>query len=137
MTDLQKTADTYSRLRWLGIALFVVGVGLLVPTLIFVVRDGLPARRLVLTVLSCGLSLGAFGAANDTALHAMNLSRGLGQLSPEHAGEWAHEAAARGKRLRELHASPKTAKVLPIVVILLQGWLVSHLPGILGAAPGG
>ncbi len=134
MTDLEKTALWFARVRWVGVVLFAVGIVLLMAAMLGYFQGSVPGRRVVLSLLSCGLALGAFGSANDTALHAMHRLHGIGCLPSRHVSEWSHESNVRGERLRALHASPKTATFLPIIVVCLQGWLTLHLNIIPGLA---
>lgn len=119
-------ADRYARLRWVGMGLFLVGAGTLALT-VASVADGQPARTLLIALFGTGLALGSFGAANDTALHAMVQLHRAGALPPRHAAEFRHENEVRGARLRTLHASPKAAGVLPFVSVLALTWVLYRL----------
>lgn len=124
--DWQATADRYARLRWLGVGLFAVGAATFALALAGVVA-GLPARTLLVALFGTGLALGSFGAANDTALHAMLQLQRAGALPARHAAELKHEGAVRGPRLRTLHPSPRAAAVLPVVSSLALAWALFRL----------
>jgi hypothetical protein len=115
-------ADRHTRLRWLGIALFGVA------TLVFLMNvaawvTGHGAFKMVLLGLfALGMSLGAFGTNDDTALHALaDLARDK-RLPARHTPEWEGEHARRPIRTAGLHASPKAALLLPLVAILAIGF---------------
>ena len=68
--ELLQTQDRFAKLRWLGVILFLVAIPILLLTLYGVVQ-GVVRPLHILPAIGClGLSLGAFGTANDTSLHA-------------------------------------------------------------------
>lgn len=122
--ELERHAALYTRLRWLGIACFVVAAGLLGVRVWLVAQGSLPPLRGVLpSIAGLGFSLGSFGTANDTALHAIRRLEGLAPLRPAWAAELAHERAVRRARLDTLHAAPRVALGLPVATVLLLAWL--------------
>lgn len=120
--DWKALADRYSRLRWVGMGLFLVGVASFALAAAGVAA-GHPARTLLVALFGTGLALGAFGAANDTALHAMLQLQRAAALPERHAAELRHEGNVRGPRLRTLHPSPKAAAILPAVSALALCWV--------------
>lgn len=122
--ELERHAALYTRLRWLGIAFFVVAAVLLVVRVWLVAQGALPPLRGILpSIAGLGFSLGSFGTANDTALSALRRLEGLGALRPAWAAELAHERAVRRARLDALHAAPRVALGLPVATALLLAWL--------------
>lgn len=122
-------ADRFTRLRWVGIGLFVLAALLLVGTLVEIALGVASWGRLPLAIFGLGLALGSFGAANDTAVHAMDFLARHGLLPERHAAEYAHERATRPERLPQLHASPRVATILPLVdaaVLGLLAWRLLH-----------
>jgi hypothetical protein len=112
----------YSRLRWLGIATFCLGLGLLACS-IAAVMGGAPLKLLPFSIATMGLSLGSFGAANDTAVHALREWGRQAPLSGAASAELRTEGERRAERLAKVHASPKAAFILPLVVVaLIAGW---------------
>jgi hypothetical protein len=118
--DWAAVARRHGRLRWVGIVLFCVAAGVLLLRLVLVAQGTLPpVRGLLPCVAGLGFSLGAFGTANDTALHAMTRLRDPGAFGHE----LAHERAVRPARLAAVHAAPRAALVLPVLASLLLAWL--------------
>lgn len=113
----------HAALRWVGIGLFVVGVGVLGWHIALLVSAGLPWARAVPCLLGMGLSLGAFGANDDSVLVAMDRLDRLGALPARFRAELSRERAARPKRIATAHLSPKAAVVLPLCALGLLGWL--------------
>lgn len=126
--DWTSRAELHRRFRYVGMALFCCAVVVELAVAAAVVTGGLPARNLMLGVFALGVSLGSFGTANDTALHAM-----LQLQSPPatFAAELTTERERRPGRLDVLHASPRMAFVLPVVASLTLALLVSRLLGTL------
>lgn len=83
-------------------------------------------KLIFLSVGTLGLSLGSFGAANDTAVHALRELSLLGAKVPDQA-ELSTESERRSKRLAKLHDSPKAAFIIPILVIALFVYQVTTL----------
>jgi hypothetical protein len=122
MSAHASTYALFSRLRWVGVLFFLCGAAVLAMS-IWAVAQGAPARQILLGVFSMGLSLGSFGAANDTAVHALREGAKAGAaLSGAEAAELRVESERRPARLGTLHASPKAAFILPLVVIGAWAW---------------
>ncbi len=121
---------TFSRLRWLGVILFGLAIPLFAMGLGALVAGRAGIGTALPGVAAMGLSLGAFGTANDTALAAARSLVRSGQAPPEAALELDTEAARRPARLATLHASPKAAVIIPVLVVALQAYL---WPKVLGA----
>lgn len=125
--NLLRQRHAYARLRWVGVGLFAVALPIL-PLVIYGVFLGEVRPISLLPAIGClGLSLGAFGTANDTSLHAARTAAERGELPPTVAAELAHEEAVRPQRLRELHSSPKAALVIPLVALALILYMGRHL----------
>jgi hypothetical protein len=117
----------FARVRWVGVVLFGLALPVL-PLVVWAAAQGQLRWILVLPSIGClGLSLGAFGTANDTSLHAARAASALGPLPPEVASELAHEEAVRPARLRAIHASPKASFVIPVVALGLILWMARNL----------
>ena len=125
---LRKTFGFYSRFRWIGVVLFAVAVPFpLVAVYTAAARGG--HWGWILPSIGCmGLSLGAFGTSNDTAIHA---ARELAKRGAAHASaaELAHEERVRPKRLLAVHASPKAALIFPILAAALMAYMGHLLAG--------
>jgi hypothetical protein len=67
MSPLQR----HAALRWIGVALFIAALPGVAVLLLHVVTGKSPVGHVMNCVLALGLSLGAFGTNNDTAVHAM------------------------------------------------------------------
>ncbi|MBM4368210.1 MAG: hypothetical protein FJ102_18505 [Deltaproteobacteria bacterium] len=130
------TWTAFSSLRWVGIALFVVAIPLFALGLAALLAGRAGIGTALPGVAALGLSLGAFGTANDTALAAArNLAR-AGQAPAVAAAELDTEARKRAARLATLHASPKAAVIIPILVVALQAYLWPRVLGAWGLAGG-
>lgn len=113
----------YARLRWVGVVLFCCALP--IPPLV-VAAAALAGGRwgwLFPAMGTLGLSLGAFGTANDTALWSLRQAARSGALPPEAAAELRHEVAARPERLEALHDSPKASWLIPIFAATLIAWM--------------
>ncbi len=112
---LVRTTDRHARLRWLGVALFGVALLVLATHVGAVVTARAPLKLVLLSVFGLGVSLGTFGANDDTALHALAELARRGRVPARHQAEWDRERAARPARLLGLHASPRASLVLPVI----------------------
>lgn len=113
----------HSRLRWSGVALFLAalpGVGLLI---LHVIQGTSPPSHLLACMLALGVSLGAFGTNNDTAVHAMRELAEIGALPGAFQDELAEERRLRRKELVDVHASVKAALVFPLLALSAVAWL--------------
>ncbi len=121
----------FNRVRWVGIGLFVVALPVL-PTTLFAATQGAVGWLFVLPAIGClGLSLGAFGTANDTALHAARAAAQVGTLPADVAAELAHEERVRPARLLAIHHSPKASLLIPVIAAGLIAYMANQLAGAL------
>lgn len=127
-------ARRFSMLRWLGIGLFWVALGLLLVSLWAAFQGWLEPRRLLFCLLGLGLSLGAFGTASDTALHAMRELRIAGKLPSSFAAEWAIEVQKRADRIPNFQAHPRMAMGMPLLAASALGWSFWRLLQVWGGA---
>ena len=119
-----RLADRYTRLRWVGITLYVVALCVFPLRLVLVYRGVLhPLPGVFPNIAALGISLGAFGSANDTALFALRQLDGVGKVPVRHTAELAQERARRADRLESTLNTPNVAFILPVVAALLTGWL--------------
>ncbi|MSQ03919.1 MAG: hypothetical protein EXR71_18865 [Myxococcales bacterium] len=116
----------FARLRWFGVALFIVAVPIPGAVLVAIVQGSVPWTWIFPAMGCLGLSLGAFGTANDTALHALRTA-GRGGLPESAARELEHEEAVRPARLAQVHHSPKASVIIPFVAAALMVYVVRHL----------
>ena len=116
MTNQELTAQwqRYSGWRWLGIGLFCVALPGPPLAVGAIVMKGASLKLIPLSMLTLGLSLGSFGTANDTAVHALRELAHRGAPVPA-AAELTIEQEHRPARLAELHDSPKAALILPLI----------------------
>lgn len=111
----------FHRWRWLGITLFCLAIPFPVLALThIVVREG-EWKLLLFSIGSLALSLGSFGTANDTAVHALRELDNQNRPVPNPA-ELAIEQERRAERLGKIHDSPKAAFVMPALAGGLIGW---------------
>lgn len=126
----QGAARRFRGLRWVGVALFGVGLAVLGWHLLLVATAGMPWWKAIPCLLGLGLSLGAFGAADDSAVHALAALDRAGALDdPAGAAELAGEKARRPARVDAAHDSPKAAMILPLVaaaILALLGVRAAH-----------
>jgi hypothetical protein len=118
VTDWAARADRHTALRWVGIGLFCVATVALALNTGAALTGKAPFGRIFLSIFAMGVSLGSFGANNDTAIHALARLNDEGRVPERHAAEWKHEVAVRSDRLSSVHASPKVAMILPIVALV-------------------
>lgn len=119
---LLAVADRHARLRWLGIVLFWTAAVVFVATTGAVVTGRAPIPRALVPFVAMGLSLGTFGANNDTFLHALADLARKKAVPARHQAEWDHERHVRAARLKTVHAAPKVGLVLPLVAAGLVAW---------------
>jgi hypothetical protein len=118
LIELTDRAARHARLRWLGVALFFVAAAVLLLDLSAIVTGRAPLRLLPWGLLGLGMSLGTFGANDDTTLHALTELSRTHQLPARYAREWGQEKAARPERLAGLHASTTAGVILPLVAAI-------------------
>jgi hypothetical protein len=128
-------AVLHARARWIGVACFLVAVLELVALVVAAARGLSPWSRVPLGLFATGISLGTFGANNDTALvYASRVVAGGGAVAEPLAAELAHEARVRPGHVAGLHASPKAAWILPLVAVTVLAWTGWRLAGAFGVA---
>lgn len=117
------------RVRWTGVPLLAVGVLLLIVG-IFSAATGSPWTLIPHGLVSSGLALAAFGANHDASIALAWAAQAGGKALP---GPIADELEAELRRDRagvmSLHASPRVALALPVVVLVIQAWLAWRLFG--------
>ena len=121
----------HAALRWIGVALFIAALPAVAVLLFNVAIGEAPLGHVMNCVLALGLSLGAFGTNNDTAVHTMRELARSKQLPPAFAPELAREKAVRAAGLSEIHASVKAGLVFPVLASAGVVWLY-YRAGILG-----
>lgn len=118
-------ANRFRGLRWVGVVLFACALVVFGWHVVLVATAQLPWWKVIPCLLGLGLSLGSFGAADDSAIHALSVLDRAGALDdPGAAAELAAERAARPARVESAHHSPKAALILPLVaggIVLLLG----------------
>lgn len=120
----ERMADRYTRLRWVGIGIFLLGLGMLPVRIALVIAGDLPLVPGILPNLATlGISLGAFGTANDTALFALRQLESLGRVPARHAPELATERRRRAERFEATVSAPGVALFLPVLAAALWSWL--------------
>ena len=128
-------AMLHARARWIGVACFLVAVVELAALLIAAARGLSPWSRVPLGLFAAGISLGTFGANNDTALVYASREASAGREVPVGLGaELAHEGRVRPGHVVGLHASPKAAWILPIVAVTVLSWTGWRLACAFGGA---
>lgn len=114
----------HAALRWVGIGLFGIALAVAGWHVWLVATAGMPWTKVIPCVLGLGLSLGAFGANDDTALAAMvNLERVPG--GPEFP-DLVEERRRRPARMAHVHSSPRTGLVLPVVAGVIVALLAAR-----------
>lgn len=127
LESLMFSYNVFRRLRWVGVVLFVIALPIPVLTLANAALHGGRWLWVLASVPCLGLSLTAFGTANDTAIHALRELARRGAVPPGGVEELKTERARRPARLEELHASPKASVILPFVAAAVVGWMHLNL----------
>lgn len=131
--EFWKTAVRRHRaLRVVGMVLFVVAVALFLAHVPLVFDGRMAWYRIIPCLIGPGLSLGTFGANDDSVLHALATLEGAGRAPEAWRAELLAEQKKRPARVAAAHASPKAGLVLPIVatvVIVLLALRWAHLAG--------
>jgi len=127
-----KQARFHARLRWAGAPLLLTGV-LLLGWGVVSVMGGQSVTVIFIGFFGCGLGLASFGANHDTAM-ALALSARDAQgeepvLSDELARELKEELDTDRGEVLSLRPSPRIAMVIPLVALLVQGFLLWRLSG--------
>ncbi|MEN9784928.1 MAG: hypothetical protein RLZZ299_192 [Pseudomonadota bacterium] len=121
--DEVRRAVIHARLRWVGVVAFPAAACVLTALVAAGVVGALPPGQVLPGVAALGLSLGAFGVNNDTALRLADAASQRGEALPGWlAAELAHERRVRAVRLGALHASPRAAWILPAVSLGVLAW---------------
>lgn len=118
----ERRARLHGTARWIGIALFCVGAVVLVMNIGAVATGRAPGARILLSIFGLGMSLGAFGANNDTTIHALARLQAEGAVPAAFTAEWKRERSLRSARIPGTHASPRMAFALPVVAAMVVGW---------------
>ena len=123
-----QNASFHARLRWVGAPLLLSGVVMLLWALSFAVRGG-SLLTLMFGLFGCGMALASFGANHDTAMALAIRARGGGEDHlPEHLErEVAEEMEVDRASAMALRPSPRIAMVLPMVALLVQGFVFWRL----------
>ncbi len=123
----------YGRLRWVGVALFCCALP--IPPLVIAAASLYEGRWgwLFPAMGTLGLSLGAFGTANDTAIWSLREAAKLGPLPAKAEAELRHELAERPARLDAVHDSPKASWLIPLFAASLIGWMGLRVWGVWAA----
>ena len=123
-----QNAAFHSRLRWVGAPLLLSGVVMLMWALSLMLRGG-SLLTLMFGCFGCGMALASFGANHDTAMALAIRSRAGGaDHLPEHlVKEVAEEMEVDRAGAMSLRPSPRIAMVLPLVALLVQGFVFWRL----------
>ncbi|MFN7144957.1 MAG: hypothetical protein ACK4YP_14365 [Myxococcota bacterium] len=127
-------AERYTRLRWVGIALFCVAAPNLVAGIAAVAAGRAGFGLVPVCLLALGLSLGAFGTNDDAALHAFSELDRRSALPGRFRAEWDGERKRRPARSSGLHDHPKASLVMPLAALAalaLALWRVATAWGVL------
>jgi hypothetical protein len=124
--ELGARASRYAALRWLGMGLFVASALTFLVALAAAGMGRAPWLGALPGIFAMGMSLGAFGTANDTAIHAMAELERRGNLPERHRREWATEQANRPGRSDAVHASPRAALVFPVLALVVMAWVLTR-----------
>lgn len=114
-------ARRYSRLRWIGVALFCVAAPNLLAAIGAFATDRAPGGIIAISLFACGLSLGSFGSNDDAALHAYADLDRREALDGAAKAELDAERKRRPGRVEGCHDHPKASVILPIVASLAVG----------------
>lgn len=128
--ELEPRLRRHAALRWIGVGLFVAALPGACVLLANIVSGQTPAGRVMNVVLALGVSLGAFGTNNDTAVHAMRELDARRALPAAWAPELAGERARRAAALAEVHDSPRAGLAFPWLAAAAVAWLY-HRAGLL------
>ena len=123
---LAAVAARYAALRWLGMGLFMASAATFLLALTAAALGRAEWLHALPGIFAMGMSLGAFGTANDTAVHAMAELARRGALPERHRGELATEQSRRPGRLESVHASPRAALVFPVLAAVVMVWVLTR-----------
>lgn len=131
-SQLLRRWSIHSRWRWLGITMFCLATPLPILAITSILVKGASWKLIFLSIGTLGLSLGSFGAANDTAVHALRELGLMGAKVPDEA-ELSTESERRPQRLAKVHDSPKAAFIIPILVVALVAYQITTLLAVWGS----
>jgi hypothetical protein len=120
--------DLYTRLRWVGVALFCVAAPVFAAAVTGWVLGQTPGGLIPWAMFAMGLSLGSFGSNDDSAVYQLRELARAGAVPERHRAEWDAERRARPGRIVAVHAHPKGALILPvaaIVMVAIATWRVA------------
>ncbi len=117
----QARAVRYSRLRWVGAALFCVAAPNLGAAIGAVAADRATGGLIAVSLFALGLSLGSFGTNDDAALHAYVTLARQDALPPGFQAELDAERKKRPQRLAAVHDHPKASIVVPVLAVAALG----------------
>lgn len=123
-----QNASFHARLRWVGAPLLLSGVVMLMWALSLTLRGG-SLLTLMFGMFGCGMALASFGANHDTAMALAIRARGDGEANlPEPLeSEVAEEMGLDRASAMSLRPSPRIAMALPLVALLVQGFVFWRL----------
>lgn len=119
-------------LRVVGMLLFIVAAALFFAHVPLVLDGRMAWYRIIPCLIGPGLSLGAFGANDDSVLHALATLERAGRAPEAWRAELEKERQKRPARVAGAHASPKAGVILPLVatgVIVLLALRWAHIAG--------
>lgn len=114
----------HGALRWGGIGLFGLALGVTAWHCWLVATAGMPWTKVIPCLLGLGLSLGAFGANDDTALAAMASLESV-PGAPAYP-DLVEERRRRPGRMAHVHSSPRTGMILPLVAGVIVALLAAR-----------
>ena len=129
MVKTVRAAHLHFNLRWLGCFLLISGVLLLSYFLVQVFGTG-ALLHLILSFVSCGLSLGSFGINHDTAVAYALRARDEGVLLTEHPvlqRELTEDLERDKIETMSLKPHSILSYVIPCIALALQGYLWSTI----------
>jgi hypothetical protein len=105
-------------LRVVAMGLFGVAAVVLLAHLPLVAEGRLVWYRVIPCLIGLGLSLGAFGANDESVLHSLVVLDRGSALPDAWRAELADEQRRRPGRATSCHLSPRAGLVLPVVAVL-------------------
>jgi hypothetical protein len=121
------SAARHARLRWGGIAQFLLGVLALGAALTGLAVGYSSIGDVLVCVFATAMGLATFGMHNDTALALLRDNRWLEHTPKALVREIDSEVLFNRLELSELEATPRTAMVLSFMAPLALVWAVSRL----------
>lgn len=125
-------ARFHARLRWVGAPLLLSGVVLLCWGIASVMGGG-SAAMVFVCLFGTGLGLASFGANHDTALALALRAREASGAEPvlveALSAELDEELEQDRGEVLGLRPSPRIAMVIPLVALVVQGFVLWRLSG--------